>query len=40
VIVGSKIIDLFEQRDLDGIKQLVHTAEEVGLQVTLIRRIN
>jgi len=33
VIVGSKIIDLFEQRDLDGIKQLVHTAEQVGLQV-------
>jgi tryptophan synthase alpha chain len=29
VIVGSKIIDLFEQEDLDGIRQLVGTAEEV-----------
>lgn len=31
VIVGSKIIDLFEQDDLAGIKQLVSTAKEVGL---------
>ncbi|MBT2695495.1 tryptophan synthase subunit alpha [Bacillus sp. ISL-55] len=29
VIVGSKIIDLFEQEDLDGIRQLVGTAVEV-----------
>ena len=32
VIVGSKIIDLFIQDDLAGIKQLVSTAEEAGLQ--------
>ncbi|MBS8264490.1 tryptophan synthase subunit alpha [Mesobacillus boroniphilus] len=31
VIVGSKIIDLFEKGDLAGIKQLVRTAEEVSL---------
>ncbi len=31
VIVGSKIIDLFEQGDLPGIKQLVRTAEGVSL---------
>lgn len=33
VIVGSKIIDLFEQNDLAGIKQLVSSAEEAGLQI-------
>lgn len=32
VIVGSKIIDLFTQNDLAGIKQLISTVEEVGLQ--------
>jgi tryptophan synthase alpha chain len=31
VIVGSRIIDLFEQGDLAGIKQLVGTAEGVSL---------
>lgn len=31
VIVGSKIIDLFEQGDLDGIKQLVRSAEAISL---------
>ncbi|WLR57654.1 tryptophan synthase subunit alpha [Mesobacillus subterraneus] len=31
VIVGSKIIDLFEQGDLNGIKQLVNTVEGVSL---------
>ncbi|MEW8971110.1 tryptophan synthase subunit alpha [Mesobacillus jeotgali] len=33
VIVGSKIIDLLEQNDLAGIKQLVSSAEEAGLQI-------
>ena len=32
VIVGSKIIDLFEQDDLAGIRQLIRASEEVGLQ--------
>lgn len=31
VIVGSRIIDLFEQGDLAGIKQLVSTAEGISL---------
>lgn len=31
VIVGSKIIELFEQEDLEGIENLIHASKNVGM---------